>query len=190
MDEIAFAIFDTPIGLCASAWSDHGIKALSLPEQSEAALRKRFARRFPESREMPPTPIVAAAIARIRALLEGGRDDLATVVLDMEGEPEFHRRVYELARTIPPGEIRTYGDIAADLGDKTLSRAVGQALGRNPWPIVVPCHRVLAANGKTGGFSADGGVETKMRMLTIERAGTSAAPSLFADLPLAARPRR
>jgi len=190
MDEIAFAIFDTPIGLCAIAWSEHGIKALSLPEQNEVSLRKRLGRRFPSSREMPPTPTITGAIARIRALLEGQRDDLTTIILDMEGEPEFHRRVYDLARAIPPGETRTYGDIAADLGDKTLSRAVGQALGRNPWPIVIPCHRVLAANGKTGGFSANGGVETKMRMLTIERAGTSAAPSLFADLPLAAKPRR
>jgi methylated-DNA-[protein]-cysteine S-methyltransferase len=190
MDEIAFALFDTPIGLCAVAWGEHGIKALSLPEQSEAALRKRLALRFPSSRETEPSPEIAAAIARIRALLQGERDDLASVVLDMEGEPDFHCRVYDLARAIPPGETRTYGDIASALGDKTLSRAVGQALGRNPWPIVVPCHRVLAANGKTGGFSADGGVETKMRMLTIERAGTSGEPSLFADLPLAARSRR
>jgi methylated-DNA-[protein]-cysteine S-methyltransferase len=190
MDEISFALFDTPIGICAIAWGEHGIKALSLPEQGEAALRKRLTRRFPSIRETEPTPTIAAAIARIRALLEGQRDDLTTITLDMEGEPEFHRRVYALARAIPPGETRTYGDIALALGDKTLSRAVGQALGRNPWPIVVPCHRVLAANGKTGGFSADGGVGTKMRMLTIERAGTSAAPSLFAELPLAARPRR
>ena len=190
MEKIAFSLFDTPIGACAIIWGERGIKALSLPEKSEAQMRARILRQFPDANEESPSPDIAAAVERIRALLEGGRDDLTDLGLDMAGQPEFHLRVYALARAIPPGETKTYGEIAEALGDKTLSRAVGQALGRNPWPIVVPCHRVLAANGKTGGFSADGGVDTKMRMLTIEGAGRSAAPSLFDALPLAAKPRR
>jgi len=190
MNDVAYAIFDTAIGRCAIAWGERGIVAVSLPEKSESQMRARIARNFPCAHEEPPAPGIASAIDRICALLEGGRDDLKDLALDMEGQPEFHKRVYELARAIPPGETRTYGEIAVALGDKTLSRAVGQALGRNPWPIVVPCHRVLAANGKTGGFSADGGVDTKMRMLTIEGAGRGAAPQLFDLLPLAAKPRR
>lgn len=190
MTAIAFALFDTAIGRCAILWGEAGIKALSLPEKNEAQMRARIARNYPDAHEEPPSPGVAVAIDRIRALLEGGRDDLKDLALDTEGQPEFHLRVYDLARAIPPGETRTYGEIALALGDKTLSRAVGQALGRNHWPIVVPCHRVLAANGKTGGFSADGGVDTKMRMLTIEGAGKSAEPQLFDALPLAAKPRR
>ena len=190
MNGAAYALFDTAIGRCAIVWGEAGIKALSLPEKGESQMRARIGRNFPDAAEAAPPPAVQAAIDRIRGLLEGGRDDLKDVVLDMEGQPEFHIRVYELARAIPPGQTKTYGDIASALGDKTLSRAVGHALGRNPWPIVVPCHRVLAANGKTGGFSADGGVDTKMRMLTIEGAGKSAEPQLFDTLPLAAKPRR
>ncbi len=190
MNDVGYAIFDTAIGRCAIVWGEAGIKALSLPEKSEAQMRARIGGNFPDAQEAQPSPVIVAAIGRIRALLEGDRDDLTDLTLDMGGQPEFHIRVYDLARAIPPGETKTYGEIAAALGDKTLSRAVGQALGRNPWPIVVPCHRVLAANGKTGGFSADGGVDTKMRMLTIEGAGKSAEPQLFDALPLAAKPRR
>ena len=111
-----------------------------------------------------------AASDAIRALLEGERRDLAEIVLDYEGVPDFHRRVYEIARRIVPGHTRSYGEIAAELGDKGLSRAVGQALGHNPFAPVVPCHRVLAAGGKPGGFSAHGGATAKLRMLMIEGA--------------------
>jgi methylated-DNA-[protein]-cysteine S-methyltransferase len=102
--------------------------------------------------------------------------------------PDFNRQVYDIARAIPPGHTKTYGDIAAKLGGPQIARAVGQALGQNPFPIVVPCHRVLAANGKAGGFSADGGVAAKMRMLAIEGAGNGDASALFDHLPLAVRP--
>src|SRR5439155_16025712 len=93
-----------------------------------------------------------------------------TVALDMERLPAFHRRVYEIARTIPPGETLSYGELAARLGVPGAARAVGQTLGRNPVAIVVPCHRVLAAGGKVGGFSANGGITTKLRLLSIEAA--------------------
>lgn len=109
------------------------------------------------------------------------------VVLDLAGIPPFHERVYAVARTIPFGETLTYGAIASELGAPSLARAVGQALGKNPFPIIVPCHRVLAAGGAAGGFSASGGVAMKLRILNIERARTSRSPGLFDDLPLSAR---
>jgi len=103
--------------------------------------------------------------------------------------PDFNRRVYHVARTIPPGSTLSYGEVAARLGDRNLARDVAQALGQNPFPIIVPCHRVMAAGGKTGGFSAPGGVRTKLRLLSIERAQPG-GPTLFAELPLATRPRK
>ncbi len=107
--------------------------------------------------------------------------DLSNIVLDMHGVPPFHQRVYALARGITPGETLTYGEIALRLGDSGLARAVGQALGHNPFAPVVPCHRVLAAGGRAGGFSANGGVDTKLRLLQIERARIN-GPGLF-DAP-------
>jgi methylated-DNA-[protein]-cysteine S-methyltransferase len=97
----------------------------------------------------------------------------------MDAVPEFPRRVYEVARTIPPGGTLTYGEVAARLGDARLAREVGQALGRNPFAIIVPCHRVLAAGGMPGGFSASGGVATKMRLLSIEGARAASQLGLF-----------
>jgi methylated-DNA-[protein]-cysteine S-methyltransferase len=110
------------------------------------------------------------------------------VIIDNEGVPEFNVRVYAIARTIPPGKTLTYGEIAERLGEKLLAREVGQALGQNPCPIIMPCHRVLAAGGKTGGFSASGGVVTKLRLLTLEGAQPN-GPTLFDRLPLEARRR-
>ena len=110
------------------------------------------------------------ATSAIRALLDGEPCDLLELELDLEGVSDFHRQVYAIARRIPPGRTRTYGDIAAELGDKGLARAVGQALGLNPFAPIVPCHRVLAAGGKWGGFSAHGGAASKLRMLAIEGA--------------------
>ena len=147
-------------------------------------------RRFPDTPEAPPPPAVERAIEGIVALLQGEAIDLSAVALDMEHVPPFERRVYEVARTIPPGATLAYGDIAARLGAPGEAREVGQALGQNPFPIVVPCHRVLAAGGKVGGFSANGGIATKLRLLTIEGARTSPEPSLFEKLPLVAAPRR
>lgn len=185
-----FALFDTPVGTCAIAWGARGIVGVSLPASGVGVLRALLRRRFPGAPEAEPPPHVQDAIARIRALLSGARDDLTSIELDLEGIGDFHRNVYAAARAIPPGETLTYGELAKKLGDPGAARAVGQALGANPFPIIVPCHRILAASGKTGGFSAPGGTTTKMRMLTIERAQPGGVPSLFADLPLAAPPRR
>jgi methylated-DNA-[protein]-cysteine S-methyltransferase len=139
--------------------------------------------------ESSPPPVVQRAMERINALLAGGRDDLADLVLDLDTVAPFNRRVYEVARAIPPGETSTYGQIARAVGEPGAARAIGRAMGDNPWPIIVPCHRVLGADGKAGGFSANGGVETKARLLTIERARTSAAPTLF-DLDFSVAPPR
>jgi O-6-methylguanine DNA methyltransferase len=170
MAACGFALFETAIGACGIAWTDRGIVAIQLPEAADAATRQRLLRRLPEAREIAPPPAVQRAIDSIVLLLNGESADLSSIALDMDGVPEFHRRVYEIARTIPPGATLSYGEIAARLGDPGSARAVGQALGRNPFVIVVPCHRVLAANGKTGGFSAAGGTGTKLRLLAIEGA--------------------
>lgn len=184
----SFALFDTAIGSCAIVWSARGVVGVQLPEASAEKTRARVLRRFPDAQEAPPPAEMQRAIDGIVALLRGEPRDLSDIVIDNEGTPEFNARVYAIARTIPPGRTMTYGEIAERLGDKLLAREVGTALGQNPCPIVMPCHRVLAAGGKTGGFSASGGVVTKLRLLTIEGAQPG-GPTLFDRLPLAARQR-
>ena len=175
MDTTGYTLFDTALGAAAS----RGGRAASSPSSSRAPTSARSAP-HPASgrrgRAAPPAD-VQRAIDEIVALLDGAPRDLSAVVLDMERVPEFNRRVYAVAREIPPGETLTYGEVAERVGERGAAQAVGQALGRNPFPIVVPCHRVLAAGGGLGGFSAPGGVATKRRMLAIEGAG---APALFA----------
>jgi methylated-DNA-[protein]-cysteine S-methyltransferase len=170
MSATGYTLFDTSIGCCGVAWSARGLVAVQLPEASAAVTRARLARRHPQAREMSPGPEVQAAIDAIVALLQGRPVDLSTIALDMQEVPEFHRRVYDHARTIAPGQTATYGEVAAALGEPGSARAVGQALGRNPFAIVVPCHRVLAAGGGAGGFSAPGGTVTKFKLLEIEGA--------------------
>jgi len=185
----AFALFDTAIGVCGIVWSDRGLVGVQLPEATAAATRERILRRFGGAEETEPTASVQHAIDGIAALLRGEPRDMTDIAIDDDGTPEFNRRVYAVARKIAPGQTLTYGEIAEQLGDKSLARAVGQALGENPCPLVMPCHRVLAAGGKTGGFSASGGVVTKLRLLTIEGAQPG-GPTLFEHLPLETRRRR
>ena len=174
-----FALFDTPIGICGIEWGPRGINGLQLPMGSDDKTRARIRQRHGDVTEAAPTEEVQRAIDRIVKLLAGDHDDLRDIALDLDGVPEFNRGVYDIARSIPPGQTMTYGDIAKKLGGVELSRDVGQALGRNPCPIVVPCHRVLAAGKKPGGFSARGGVDTKLKMLAIEGAAVNHTPSLF-----------
>jgi methylated-DNA-[protein]-cysteine S-methyltransferase len=178
-----FALFDTPIGTCGLTWSAAGIAGLQLPESTAAATRGRVRRRWPDAQETTPPPGVQRVIECVQALLKGEAVDLADIPLDLRAVPEFHRRVYEVARTIPPGHTMTYGEIARRLNAPHDSREVGQALGRNPIAIIVPCHRVLGADGKMGGFSATGGVATKRRILEIEGASALAAGPLFEAVP-------
>jgi methylated-DNA-[protein]-cysteine S-methyltransferase len=184
----AYALFPTAIGVCGLAWSERGVNRVVFPESSEAATRARLTRRDRDLPEATPPPAISAAIAAITALLETGRADLSAIALDMDGVDAEERAILEAARTVPPGSTITYGELAARIGQPRATREVGQAMARNRFPIVVPCHRVLAAGGGFGGFSAPGGLESKARLLTIERASTSAAPMLFDDLPVAVRP--
>ena len=179
MTAVGIALFETAIGRCGLAWSERGIVGLQLPEATDHDTRRRLLRRAPGARELSPPPAVRRAIDSIVGLLAGAADDLADITLDMDGVPSFDRGVYEVARTIPPGAILSYGEIAGRLGDRALARDVGQALGRNPFAIVVPCHRVVAAGGKLGGFSANGGITTKLRLLAIEGAPVNAPLPLF-----------
>jgi methylated-DNA-[protein]-cysteine S-methyltransferase len=176
----AFTLFDTAVGACALVWGDHGIVGTALPEPSAAATRTRVQRRFAAAAETAPPTNLQFVIARIQALLQGHVDDLTDITLDLRGLPPFNLRVYELARRIRPGQTRSYGDIARALGEAPpMARAVGQALGANPFPIIVPCHRVLAAGSRAGGFSAPGGTRTKLRLLEIEGARLGGTPGLF-----------
>jgi len=173
-------VFDTAIGSCGIAWGERGqIVGVQLPQTDEEATRSCMRRRFPGVPESSPSPTVEAVVMRIRRLLEGEPDPLLDVPLDMTGVPAFNRRVYEITRAIPPGRTMTYGEVAARLGEPGAARAVGQALGHNPFAPVVPCHRVLAAGTAAGGFSAEGGVATKLRMLQIEKAQLGSEPGLF-----------
>jgi methylated-DNA-[protein]-cysteine S-methyltransferase len=174
-----YALFETAIGWAGVAWSAAGLAAVHLPERDAEVARRGFLRRFPALEEAEPPTAVAAVIDQIRDLLAGGKPTLRDAVIDLSRTSDFNAKVYAIARDIPPGETLTYGEVAARLGDRLLARDVGQALGQNPWPIVVPCHRVTAAGGKLGGFSARGGAATKLRLLAIEGAKAAAQPSLF-----------
>jgi methylated-DNA-[protein]-cysteine S-methyltransferase len=160
--------FETAIGTCAVRWSERGITGVALPGRGLS----------PEGPAAPPAAVVAAVDA-IVALLAGERRDLADVALDETGIDAFRRRVYAATRAIGPGATATYGEIARRIGRPDAARAVGAALGANPFPIVVPCHRVLAADGSLHGFSAPGGLATKRRMLEIEHAPGFTQVALF-----------
>lgn len=178
-----FALFDTTIGRCGITWSARGIAGVQLPEATEHETRARLRRRFPDARESAPPAVVQRAIGDVVALLRGEPSDLRAVTLDLDGVPPFHRQVYDVARTIAPGTTVSYGEVAARLGMPGAARDVGQALGQNPFAIIVPCHRVVAANGRVGGFSARGGVRTKLRLLSSERAQGHGALPLFEPRP-------
>ncbi|HRJ70274.1 MAG TPA: methylated-DNA--[protein]-cysteine S-methyltransferase, partial [Beijerinckiaceae bacterium] len=180
----ACALFATPIGACALIWGGNGICGVQLPEVDDAAAVARLRRRWPDARADEPSAEAQAAIDEIGALLQGRPHDFMRFRLDRGGITPFNDRVYDQTLAIPPGETRSYGDIARALGDIGLSRAVGTALGENPLPILIPCHRVMAAKGGTGGFSAPGGLDTKFRLLNIEQAFARPEPNLFGDTPL------
>jgi methylated-DNA-[protein]-cysteine S-methyltransferase len=183
-----YALFDTAIGRCALVWRGGLVVGAALPEASDERARPSLARRFPGVAEAEPPTFAARAIARVQELLAGSRTDLGDIALDLRAGSDFERSVWEAARRIPCGEVRSYGDIARAVGAPQAAQAVGIALGRNPVPIVVPCHRVLAADGRSGGFSAPGGIETKFRILEIEGARRPGDPELFESLPLRVKP--
>jgi methylated-DNA-[protein]-cysteine S-methyltransferase len=181
MPDRGYALFDTALGCCGVAWGAHGLLALQLPEADAATVRARLLRRAPGAVEMPPSALAQQAIDGVTALLRGERVDLSQLELDLRGVPTLHARIYDIVRRIPSGRTLSYGQVADQLGERRLARAVGQAMARNPFAPVVPCHRVLGANGQPGGFSARGGLRTKLQLLVIEGARLSSEPDLFED---------
>jgi methylated-DNA-[protein]-cysteine S-methyltransferase len=159
-----YALIDTALGAMGLGWTDAGVARFALPSADREATARRMAK------DAEPGDADGALVQRIVAYGEGEPMEFDDVPLDLNGQPDFHLQVYADIVTLRWGQTTTYGDIARRLGDVTLSRAVGQALGRNPIPLIVPCHRVLAADGRSGGFSAPGGAGAKMRMLALERA--------------------
>lgn len=188
MNDAAFALFDSALGRCAAAWTGRGLVGVQLPEADDEATRARVQQKVPSATEQRPRGHGKRAIDAMRAHLGGALDPLHHVAFDDARLPAFHRAVYEALRRVPPGETIGYGELADLAGSPGAARAVGQAVGRNPVPIVVPCHRVLASGGRDGGFSAYGGVATKKRILAIEGvtlAPRSARGGLACDLDLA-----
>ncbi len=179
MGAYGFTLFNTAIGRCGIAWSERGVVRVQLPEARDAATRARLLSDHADAAEALPPPKIQRVVDNIVALLAGEAAELSDAVLDMHQVPPFHRRVYDVARAIAPGATLSYGEIAKQLGAAGAARAVGQALGRNPFAVVVPCHRVLSAAGKIGGFSANGGIATKLRMLSIEAARMNGHSSSF-----------
>ncbi len=179
MPDRGYALFDTALGCCGVAWSAHGLCALQLPQADAASARALLLQRAPGAVQAAPPAVMQQAIDGVGALLRGKRVDLSALPLDLRGVRPLHARIYEAVRRIPCGQPRSYGQVAEQLGDRLLAQAVGQAMARNRFAPVVPCHRVLGANGQPGGFSARGGLRTKLQLLLIERARLSDEPDLF-----------
>jgi methylated-DNA-[protein]-cysteine S-methyltransferase len=184
-----YSIFDTGIGRCGIAWGDLGIMGVQLPEAREIDTRKRLFQLYPDARELRPPEDVKMAIEGIVALLRGGDSDLSDVTLDMSGIPSFDQRVYALTRTIPRGETRIYAEVASALRASGAVYSVAQAIGRNPFMIIVPCHRVLEAGHYADKISPNGGAISKRRLLSIEGTKTTASKTLFDVLLPVAPPR-
>jgi methylated-DNA-[protein]-cysteine S-methyltransferase len=189
MPGCGYTIFDTAIGRCGIAWGDSGIVGVQLPETREIETRRRLFRLYPEARELRPPPNVEMAIEGIAALLRGKAADLSAVTLDISGIHAFNARVYAFTRTIPRGETRTYGDVAASLRASGAVRSVAQAIARNPFMIIVPCHRVLDAGGYADTVSENGGSISKRRLLSLEGANSPRSKTLF-DVLLPVAPAR
>ncbi len=185
----AYSIFDTGIGRCGIAWGDRGIIGVQLPEAREIDTRRRLFQLYPEARETRAPVDVEIAIESIAELLRGGSADLSDVILDMTGIPAFNQRVYAFARSIPRGETRTYGEVASHLRASGAVYSVAQAIARNPFLIIVPCHRVLEAGHYADKISPNGGAISKRRLLSIEGAHPTASKTLFDVLLPVAPPR-
>ena len=174
-----YSIFDTGIGRCGIAWGDLGIIGVQLPEAREIDTRRRLFQLYPEARELRAPPDVEMAIEGITALLRGGNADFSEVALDLTGISNFNQRVYQVARAIPRGETRTYDEVANSMRVRGAVYSVAQAIGRNPFMIIVPCHRVLEAGNYADKISPYGGVISKRRLLSIEGAHPTVSKTLF-----------
>jgi methylated-DNA-[protein]-cysteine S-methyltransferase len=185
-----YTVFDSSVGRCGIAWGELGVLGTQLPEAREIETRRRLFRLFPDARELRPPPDIQNAIDGIGALLRGKAADLSEVRLDMTGIPPFNARVYDFTRTIPRGETMTYGEVASRLKASGAVHSVAQAIAKNPFMIIVPCHRVLEAGSYADRTSANGGSISKRRLLSIEGAGSPSSKTLFdVLLPVVAPPR-
>ena len=182
-------LYETALGWCGMIWRDETIIGAQLPLADRDATLRRIMQRFPDATENAPPLWIKTIAGDVTALLSGEQRIFSSAPLAMEDVPDFNRAVYTIVKDIPPGETLTYGMIAKQIGTVEDSRRVGQAMGDNPFPPLIPCHRVVAANGKIGGFSAFGGIETKMKLLSIEQANFGHDGGLFGALPLAVKPR-
>ena len=183
-----YTIFDTAIGRCGIVWSSAGILGVQLPEMREIDTRRRLLRLYDEAREQRPPPSTEIVIEGIVAMLRGQQADFSDVVLDMEDIPAFSRRVYAFTRTIPRGETRTYNEVAASLRISGAAHSVAQVMAKNPYMIIVPCHRVLEAGHYADRMSAFGGSISKRRLLSIEGTAPVIGTTLFdVLLPVAAQ---
>jgi len=178
MAVVGYTLFDTAIGRCAIAWNPLGVVAVQLPEASPGQTIRRICEKSAAGAVfLPAPPAMQRAVAAIVGLLQGSGESLAAIALDQSSLSPFYRRIYAAARAIPPGQTLTYGELARQCGAPAAARAVGQAMARNPFPLIVPCHRVMAARPGGGGFSAHGGIDTKARLLRLERAASQQAAS-------------
>lgn len=179
----SYCLFETPLGKCGIAWHESAdnsqpvVTGVQLPEATAQATESRIARKSGSSQSRVPPPHIAEIIEKIRRHLGGGIQDFRGVALDLQNVEPFFRQVYEAVREIPAGQTRTYGEIAKAAGQPNAAQEVGQVMAKNPVPIIVPCHRVSAAGGKPGGFSAHGGRATKAKLLALE--GAPVSLSLF-----------
>ena len=184
-----YFIFDTGLGRCGIAWGDHGILGVQLPEAREIETRRRLFQLYPDARELRAPENVAIVIEAIATLLRGGEADLSDVALDMTGVPAFNQRVYQVVRSIPRGETRTYGEVASALRASGAVYSVAQAISRNPFMIIVPCHRVLEEGRYADKISPNGGAISKRRLLSLEGTRTTSSKTLF-DVLLPVAPAR
>jgi methylated-DNA-[protein]-cysteine S-methyltransferase len=179
-----FHIFPTAIGTCGIAWSEEGLTRFQLPERDEAALLQRMA--MADRWTGAPPSSIAKAVAELERYFRGEEVNFSTLRLDLRASGPFHKAAYAATRSVRWGRVATYGEIAGVMGSPGAARAVGHALSLNPIAVIIPCHRILAAGGKIGGFSAHGGVDAKARLLEIEgvgrRRGAWANPDFFAPL--------
>jgi methylated-DNA-[protein]-cysteine S-methyltransferase len=165
-----YLIFQTAAGFCGVTWNNVGITRFQLPTKSQDAAERILLRRLPGAECGTPTPAVTEFVAATKRYFQGEETDFSEFTLDLSHQDEFFRRIYVAARKIRWGQTTTYGALAKELGaGPEAARDVGQAMAKNPVPLIIPCHRVLAAGGKIGGFSAPGGSATKIRMLELER---------------------
>lgn len=166
-----YCVFDTAMGACGVAWSELGLTKLQLPEVDRAATDKRLRSATRRRALGEPPPSICAAIRQIQDYLAGREIDFSSISLDLKDTDAFRRKVYQLARSIGWGQTATYGDLARLAGSPEAARDVGQAMGRNRIPLVIPCHRILASANRIGGFSAPGGTLTKRYLLALEGHG-------------------